>query len=466
MKTPSTKGSKEKVIDTNEVWKITLEKIQMKVTSQNFSAWFKNTELAQVENGIATISCPSNFAREWLDSNHHKLIKNLLEEVTGRDVDVVFEIDNSEEKEKSRYDGTTISPKEAPIFNIPYTHQNLVDDAREKGNISTLYTFETFVVGSFNKLAHAAAEAVADNPGRSYNPLFIYGEVGLGKTHLMHAIANRVINRDPNKKVLYCPSESFLNEMVNSIRKDSTNEFRNMYRRLDILMIDDIQFISNWDMAQTEIFHTFNTLHQAGKQIILASDRPPGEIEKLTDRLKSRFEGGMVADISAPDYETRVAIIKQKADDKGIYLPDYILNFVAKEFDNNIRELEGALIKVGTHVKIGGTIPSQEEVAMMLQIDSASKRKKTSPRDIIRNVSKEFGISVKDIRGKRRTSEIVVPRHICMYLMRKELDLPLERIARELNRNDHTTVLNAVDRIEEKMEEDETLKEKIHNIEL
>jgi len=466
LKTPNTKGSKEKVIDTNEVWKIALEKIQMKITSQNFSAWFKNTELAQVENGIATISCPSNFAREWLDSNHHKLIKNLLEEITGRDIDIVFEIDGGEEKVKSRYDGTTISPNEAPIFNIPYTHQNLVDDAREKGNVSPLYTFETFVVGSFNKLAHAAADAVSDNPGRSYNPLFIYGGVGLGKTHLMHAIANRVINRDPNKKVLYCPSESFLNEMVNSIRKGNTNEFRNMYRKLDILMIDDIQFISNWDMAQTEIFHTFNTLYQTGKQIVLASDCPPREIEKLTDRLKSRFEGGMVADISAPDYETRIAIIKQKADDKGIFLPDYILNFVAKEFDDNIRELEGALIKVGTHVKIGGTIPSQEEVAMMLHIDSASKRKKTSPRDIIRNVSKEFGISVKDIRGKRRTSEIVVPRHICMYLMRKELDLPLERIARELNRNDHTTVLNAVDRIEEKMEEDETLKEKIHNIEL
>ncbi|MFH1547250.1 MAG: chromosomal replication initiator protein DnaA [bacterium] len=444
-----------------------LEKIQMKVTPQNFSAWFKNTELASVDKGIATISCPSNFAREWLDSNHHQLIKNLLEEITKSKLDIVFEIDGSNgEKEEKRYENTISNPNEAPIFNVQYTHENLVNDARIKANITSIYTFEAFIVGSCNKLAHAAAEAVADNLGRAYNPLFIYGGVGLGKTHLMHSIANRVLERDPNKKILYCPSESFLNDMVESIRKDSTTEFRNTYRKLDLLMIDDIQFISNWDMAQTEIFHTFNTLYQAGKQIILASDRPPKEIDKLTDRLRSRFEGGMVADISAPDYETRVAIIKQKADDKGIYLPEYILDFVAREFDNNIRELEGALVKVGTHVKIGGTIPTQEEVAVMLQIDAASKRRKTSPRDIIRSVSKVFGISVKELRSKKRNAEIVTPRHICMYLMRKELDLPLERIARELNRNDHTTVLNAIERIEEKIEEDDILKRKMESIEL
>lgn len=438
----------------------------MRVTPQNYSAWFKNTDLKQIEGGIATITCPSNFAKEWLDSNHHQLIKNLLAEITKQQMDIVFEISEGEQEDKGRYEESTISKEEAPIFNIPFTHQNLVEESKNKAAINTEYTFDTFVVGSSNKLAHAAAEAVSDNPGRAYNPLFLYGGVGLGKTHLMHAVANRIIDKDPNKKIMYCPSETFLNDMVESIRKDQTTEFRNSYRRLDVLMIDDIQFISNWDMAQTEIFHTFNTLYQSGKQIILASDRPPREIEKLTDRLRSRFEGGMVADISIPDYETRIAIIKQKADDKGIYLPDYILNFVAKEYDDNIRELEGALVKVGTHVKIGGAIPSQEEVAMMLHIDAASKRKKISPRDIIRNVSKDFGISVKDIRGKRRTADIVIPRHICMYLMRKELDLPLERIARELNRSDHTTVLNAVENVERKIDEDEVFKERVRNIEL
>jgi chromosomal replication initiator protein len=439
----------------------------MKVTPQNFSAWFKNTRLENVDKGIATVSCPSNFAREWLDTHHHKLIKNLLEDITKLNLDIVFEIkEETNTQSTGRYDGTTLPPTEAPIFNIPYAHDNLVEDAREKARINSIYTFKGFIVGPSNKLAHAASEAVSDNPGRSYNPLFLYGGVGLGKTHLMHSIANRILDRDPNKKILYCPSESFLNDMVEAIRMNKTTEFRNTYRKLDVLMIDDIQFISNWDMAQTEIFHTFNTLYQSGKQIILASDRPPKDIEKLTDRLRSRFEGGMVADISAPDYETRVAIIKQKADDKGIYLPDHILDFVAREFDDNIRELEGALVKVGTHVKIGGTIPSQEEVAMMLQIDAASKRKKISPRDIIRNVSKVFGISVKDIRSKRRTAEIVTPRHVCMYLMRKELELPLERIARELNRNDHTTVLNAISRIEEKIEEDSLLKDKLKSVEL
>ncbi|MBN2101075.1 chromosomal replication initiator protein DnaA [Candidatus Dojkabacteria bacterium] len=469
---PAQQGTSSPTVNTEEIWKIALEQIQLRVSPQNFSAWFKNTYLSKIENGIATVACPSNYAREWLDTNHTKLIKIILQSITKTDNEVIFTVENEEDagvyKEpastENRYEGLSISPEEAPIFNISYTHQNLVEEAQQKGALNPSYLFENFVVGDSNKLAHAASEAVADNPGRAYNPFFVYGGVGLGKTHLIQAIGNRILNKDPNRKVQYCPSETFLNEMVEAIRNDRTIEFRQNYRQLDTLIIDDIQFISSWEAAQKELFHTFNTLYQANKQIILASDRPPEQIDGLTDRLKSRFRGGMVADINEPDYELRIAIIKQKAEEKGIVLPENLLTFIAKSFEENIRELEGSLIRVATHVKYGGVVPTEDEVAKILEIDAESKRKRVSPREIIRAVCKEFNASVRDVRGKRRTAEIVLPRQVCMYLLRTELELPLEQVAKELNRSDHTTVLHAIERVEERMEEDEGFKGRVKGL--
>jgi chromosomal replication initiator protein len=468
----SEQGTKSPTIDTNEIWKIALEQIKLQVSPQNYSAWFKKTDLSKIENGIATITCQSNYARDWLDTNHHQLIKNIVQKITKSDVELVFKVgssSSSSQKEGSsnnsdRYDHLTLNPEEAPLFNVKYNHQNLLEDAQQKASLNPSYLFENFVVGPSNRLAHAAAEAVAENPGKAYNPLFLYGGVGLGKTHLIHAIGNRVLNRDPNRKILYCPSETFLNEMVEAIRTDKNIEFRQEYRELDVLIIDDIQFISNWEMAQTELFHTFNTLYQSNKQILFASDRPPQEIEDLTDRLRSRFQGGMVADISEPDYELRMAIIQQKARRKGIELPDNILNFIAKSFDQNIRELEGALVRIATHVKIGREIPTQEEIAKILEIDAESKRKRVSPRELVKKVCNSFNISVRDVRGRRRTAEIVVPRQVCMYLLRKELEMPLEKVAHELNRKDHTTVLHAIDRVEEKMDEDADFEEQVKGL--
>ncbi len=467
-------GTKSPTIDTEEIWKIALEQIKLRVSPQNYSAWFKKTYLKDIENGIATVVCQSNYARDWLDTNHHKLIKNIVQNITKSDLELVFTVGTSQpsqeskqpeqEQDNNRYDHLTLSPDEAPIFNIKYNHQNLFEDAQEKASLNPAYIFESFVVGPSNRLAHAAAEAVAENPGKSYNPLFVYGGVGLGKTHLIQAIGNRILNKDPNKKVLYCPSETFLNEMVEAIRGDKNIQFRQEYRELDVLIIDDIQFISNWEMAQTELFHTFNTLYQANKQILFASDRPPQEIEDLTDRLRSRFQGGMVADISEPDYELRIAIIKQKAENKGIILPDNVLTFIAKSFEQNIRELEGALVRIATHVKIGGNIPSEDEISKILEIDTESKRKRVTPRELIRDVCESFNISVRDVRGRRRTAEVVVPRQVCMYLLRKELGMPLEKVAHELNRKDHTTVLHAIDRVEEKMEEDEDFEEQVKDL--
>jgi chromosomal replication initiator protein len=464
-------GSRSPRINTDEIWKIALEQIRLNISNQHFNAWFKNTSLSTVENGIAVIECPTNFAREWLDTNHHKLITTVIRNVSKQDLDVTFVVGSREESTQGegsdagdRYEDSTISPENAPIFNIPYTHQTYLEEAQTKASLNREYLFENFVVGSSNKLAHAASEAVADNPGRSYNPFFIYGGVGLGKTHLTHAIGNRVLDKDPNKKILYCSSETFLNEMVESIRNNTTSEFRNNYRKLDVLIVDDIQFISEWQRAQEELFHTFNILYQANKQIVLVSDRPPKKIDNLMDRLRSRFEGGMVADISQPDYELRVAILQQKAEEKGISLPENILNFMAKSIDDNIRELEGALVRIGTHVKISGIMPEEDEVAKILEVDAESKRQKTSPRELINDVCKEFGVSIRDVRGKRRTAEIALPRQVCMYVLRKELELPLEQIARELNRSDHTTVMHAIERVEEKMEEDEDFKGKVEGV--
>lgn len=398
------------------------------------------------------------------------LIKNTLCNITKGDLEIIFTVDSGsgseDDKEKSsahttRYDNMTLSPDEAPIFNIPYTHQNLLEDAQQKACLNPLYIFNTFVVGPSNRVAQAAAEAVANNPGQAYNPLYVWGGVGLGKTHLIQAIGNRILDNDPNKKILYCASETFLNEMVEAIRTDKNMQFRQQYRQLDVLIIDDIQFISGRESTQEELFHTFNTLYQAGKQIILASDRPPRDMDGLEDRLRSRFQGGMVADVQHPEYELRAAIVRQKAEEKGLTLPENILDYLANELEDNIRELEGALMQIATNVKIGQITPTEDEVARILGLDAESKRKKFSPKDIIRAVCKEFDISVRDIRGKRRTADIVIPRQVCMYLLRTELDLPLEQVARELNRSDHTTVLHAIERVEEKMDEDEGFRDRV-----
>lgn len=455
-------------INTEETWKIAIEQVQLYISPQNFKAWFQNTHLQKLENGIATIGCPSNFTREWLDANHHHLVQKVLRNITKTDVEVIFAVstgkDQSHDPAVSRYENLSLTPDEAPIFNVEYTQQQAIDDAQRKSCLNPRYIFDSFVVGPSNRLAHAAAQAVADNPGRAYNPLFIWGGVGLGKTHMIQAIGNRILAKDPNKKILYCPSETFLNEMVAAIRTDKNLEFRQNYRKLDLLIIDDIQFISEWDRAQEELFHTFNTLYESGRQIVLAADRPPSDIENLTDRLRSRFQGGMVADITHPDYELRLAIIKQKAEDRGILLPDSLFYFIAKAYENNIRELEGALMKIGSHANVSGNIPSPEEAAKILEIDQESKRKKISPRDIIMEVCKGFGVSIRDVRGSRRTADLVEPRQVSMYLLRKELGLPLEQVAKELNRHDHTTVLHAIERVESRLEIDGEFRKRVEGV--
>ncbi|MBN1617974.1 chromosomal replication initiator protein DnaA [Candidatus Dojkabacteria bacterium] len=466
------KGTKKPVINLDELWKIAMDRVKIDVSPTNFNSWFKDLKLIRVQNGEAVIVCENPFVKDWIEKQYHKKLKKIFTEITRRETKIILTAPNSsiekknkeEEHPDKRYEGNYLTVEEAPIFNIEYSHQNYYESSQQKAGLNPNYLFENFIVGDSNRVAHAASEAVADNPGNAYNPLFIYGGVGLGKTHLIHAIGNRILNKDPNKKILYCSSETFLNEMVEAIRTDKNIEFRRKHRELDVLMIDDIQFISNWEKAQIELFHTFNTLQQANKQIIFASDRPPEQIEKLTDRLRSRFQGGMVADISKPEYELRSAIIKQKSQDKGISLPQNILDYLAKLYDDNIRELEGSLIKVSSHIHFGHIMPDEAEIAKILGIDPASKQRRFTSKEIIRAVCKEFNVSVRDVRGKRRTADIVLPRQVCMYLLRKELDYPLERVAKELNRLDHTTVLHAIERVEDKIAVDDRLKNRVEGV--
>ncbi|HQG57977.1 MAG TPA: chromosomal replication initiator protein DnaA [Candidatus Dojkabacteria bacterium] len=378
-------------------------------------------------------------------------------------------------KSKDRYQ--YYDPSQQITFSSPYnnnsennngsTLQSITASRDNKSNysyntiVNSKFNFNNFVIGAGNQMAHAVAEAVSQSPGTTYNPVFYYGGTGVGKTHLMLAIGNEILKNDPSKKIVYSPIETFLNEMLESIRSRKNEDFRRKYREVDLLIIDDIQFISNYPKTQDEIFNTFNTLYLANKQIIMASDRPPKDIQNLADRLRSRFEGGMVVDIQPPDFETRIAIIKQKVDEKQMEIPMEILAFIAQNIESNIRELEGAINKVLSHTKFSGSIPTIAEIENMLQIDIETKRKRITPKKIIDTVSDVFEITNKDLFSKSRTAYLATARQTAMYLLREELKLPLEKVAEELKRTDHTTVLHACNKVEKLIEDSASYSEKV-----
>lgn len=454
-------------MNTKDIWKSALATIELKIdTPANFNTWFSNTSLIDLKDGEATVGCKNGFVANWLENHFYELIRDTLR-VSGKMEIKRINFVTKEETEDKKGKGREVHNEPAPLF------QHQEDLAQEKqrfdqklinAGLNTRYTLENFIVGSSNRLAHAAAMAIVDNPGTIYNPYYIYGGVGLGKTHLMQSIGIEIIRNKADAQVYYCSCESFLNELVNAIRSGKTNEFRSKYRELDVLIIDDIQFISNKVETQTELFHTFNVLHQANKQIILASDRPPTEIQNLEDRLRSRFQGGMVADINQPDYEMRVAILQKKAEEKKFAVTQNTIETIARLVESNIRELEGSLIKVFAFAGINGGELTEQEIAKILGRDAQTKRAKVKPGLIIEKVCEEFEINMRDIRGKRRTANIALARQSAMYLLRTELDLPLTKVAKHLNRNDHTTVIHAVNKLEELLEEDAEVHERIKKI--
>ena len=429
-----------------EKWNEILEymRADLDMTSLSYDTWIKPLKIHSIENNTLRILVEMEGAVEYLEKKYKVALQASI-------IDVINQIYEIEFLTKQQADNEDFSKKESSI---------LMNETIERANLNPKYTFDTFVVGSNNKFAHAASLAVADKPGQIYNPLFLYGGVGLGKTHLMHSIAHSILKKDKNKKVLYVTSEIFTNELIDAIRginNTTINDFREKYRNIDVLLIDDVQFIIGKESTQEEFFHTFNTLHGANKQIIISSDRPPKDIETLESRLRSRFEWGLIADISAPDYETRMAILRKKEETDGYKIDDEVIQFIASNVKSNIRELEGALNKLVAYSNLEKkeiNVSLAEEV--LRDILLPDEKKEITPELIIQTVAEHYGITMADISGNKRNNEIVIPRQISMYLCRKMTDASLKNIGALLGKRDHTTIINGQKKIEEELKSNNT----------
>lgn len=436
----------------NDLWDLALKHIKEKISRPSFETWLENTKAEAIDNNTLTISTPNEFAKDWLQERYTELINNILIEVTGAELEVKFVIPEEEAAESIQ-----ATPKSASQGNS--------DSTIQKTMLNPKYTFDSFVIGSGNRFAHAASLAVAEAPAKAYNPLFIYGGVGLGKTHLMHAIGHYVREHDKNAKVVYITSEKFTNEFINAIMDNKTIAFRNKYRSVDVLLIDDIQFIAGKESTQEEFFHTFNALHEENKQIIISSDRPPKEIPTLEDRLRSRFEWGLITDITPPDLETRIAILNKKAKAEGLDIPNEVMLYIANQIDTNIRELEGALIRVVAYSSlVNEDIDASLAADALKDIIPSNQPKEITVKTIQEFVGEKYNVTVEEILAKKRTKAIVFPRQIAMYISRELTDLSLPNIGKEFGGRDHTTVLHAHDKISKLINEDTLLNKEIQQI--
>lgn len=443
-----------------EIWQAVLADFELKLSKANFTTWFRNTGIGHYQEGQVVICVPNAFTKSWLEKKYHSDITKTLERVTQKPIKKVdYKVENVkhiEEMECQLQPESTVSTQENPIFSKP------IKTLMSSFGLNPKYTFETFIVGKGNELAHAAAQAVANRPGEAYNPLFIYGDVGLGKTHLIQAIAHKMLVDNPQAKILYVSSEKFTNEFVATVKEGRVSEFKERYRTVDLLLIDDIQFIGGKEQTQEEFFHTFNELHQQGKQVVLTSDRPPKAIPSLEDRLRSRFEWGMIADIMAPDLETRVAILESKAQEKRFPIKQELLQLIASTIQSNIRELEGALNKVIAFHQLKNIPPSAETVKPILETfqEQTANQKKT-PKELITLITGFYDISVDDVLGKSRQKRLAHPRQVIMYMMREELGMSFPAIGQELGGRDHTTAMHADTKIRKNLKEDPTLKQEV-----
>ncbi|MEK7174998.1 MAG: chromosomal replication initiator protein DnaA [Patescibacteria group bacterium] len=447
-------------MDKDELWQSALAEIELSLSKPNFVTWFRNTSLASKKDGVAFVSTPSTFIKEWLEDKYNLLILKTLRGISNDIKDVKFVIKPITAAEESR----TTKKKEVLSPILLTDHQlNLSESGTpdKETNLNSKYTLDSFIVGSSNQLANAAAVSVSKNMGTAYNPLFIYGGVGLGKTHLLQAIGNEVIKTNPKNKVRYMSSEKFLGDLINSIRNRTVEKFKEEYKKINLLIVDDIQFIAGKEKTQEEFFHIFNELYANNNQIVLSSDRPPKAIPTLEERLRSRFEGGMIADITPPDYETRVAILKAKITEKKISeLSDEILGFIASAVTKNIRELEGALNRVVMSCQVANIAPTLDKVKSILATTNTTNNK-TSPKTIIKVVSEFYDIKEEDLINQSRKREIVFPRQICMYLMREELKNSYPFIGEKFGGRDHTTVMHACNKISKEMQINENLIDEI-----
>ncbi|CDD17401.1 chromosomal replication initiator protein DnaA [Clostridium sp. CAG:798] len=433
--------------ELDEFLEKTKELLKGEVTKISYETWIKDLELQSMENNTIVLIAHTQFQKDSIMSRYYDLFKNTFKYLTNKEWEITVVLNEDGE-------GGEQSSSAQPEH---YT-QNL------NSNLNPKYTFESFVVGNNNRFAHAAALAVAEAPATSYNPLFLYGGVGLGKTHLMHAIANEILVHNKNTSILYVTSEKFTNQLINAIKDNKNEQFRNKYRNIDVLLIDDIQFIAGKERIQEEFFHTFNALHESGKQIVISSDRPPKDINFLEDRLKSRFEWGLIADISNPDYETRLAILRKKAQLDNIIIDDDILSNIANKIDSNIRELEGTLNKLIAKASLINS-PITMEMAEKAINDVVTQQEKILSIELIQEtISKYFNISVNDLKGIKRSVDVTFPRQIAMYLCRNVAGQPLTVIGSKFGKRDHTTVLHACNKIENEVKENPSTKRIVDSV--
>ncbi len=450
-----------------QLWESVLGELELTLSKANFTTWFKNTFIASYESNKVIIAVPNTFTKTWFENKYHaQIIKIIQKQTNNQSIEVIYKIESPRNYISRELKASNISeeiksaPAERPVSeNIG---DALIDDYQ---NLNPRYTFDNFVVGKGNELAKAAAVAVANKLGLVYNPLFIYGGVGLGKTHLMQAIGNEVINSKKDKKVTYVTCEKFTSEFVQAVSRGSASSFKNRYRNIDLLMVDDIQFLAGKEGTQEEFFHTFNALHQANKQIVISSDRPPKAIPALENRLISRFEWGMIVDITQPDFETRLAILETKCKVKGCLIDREIMHYIANMVQNNIRELEGALNRILAYHELNHTTPTIESTKSLLSnITTRPKKSALVPKQVISTVGEFFDIKLEDITGSSRKKELVFPRQIIMYLLREELACSYPLIGQELGGRDHTTAMHAHSKIKKELATNEKLNQDINLI--
>lgn len=451
------------------LWQTVLGEIELTVSRGSYITWFKNTRVLRRNEEQLVVGVPNIFAKQQLELKYKPMIVELLQKNGVSDIDVEFKIHSGTSASKRTIDNTEVVILSQPVSNDQNETRSFIGNGAPsvthsyRQGLNERYTFDSFIVGGGSELAYAACQAIAVNPGTKYNPLFVYGGVGLGKTHLIQAVGNAVLANKKDARVVYATSEQFVQEFLDAIRYKKVTDFAGHYRSADVLVVDDIQFIAGKERTQEEFFHTFNALHQANKQIIISSDKPPKSIPTLEERLQSRFEMGMIVDIGAPDFETRCAILQNKANQHNLVLDQAVVEFLANQVQTNIRELEGALNQLLAFCEMRGLQPDLAIVTGLFGT-SRSRPKHMNARQIVEKTAKHFQLSVDEILSAKRDKDIVVPRQIAMYLLRSELHLSFPKIAHELGRKDHTTAIHSVEKIEKELHFDSVLKEHVKEI--
>ncbi len=449
-------------MNTSQLWQAALGELEILLSKPNFSTWFKETFILSYENERIIVGVPNAFTKSWLEKKYHVMILKALRNVSTAPIkEVIYKMELSDQRLKSSHSLFT----EEVLYTTPSSGSSSpvsYEQNHSFGGLNQKYTFQNFIVGKYCELANAACLAVAANPGEVYNPLFIYGGVGLGKTHLLQAVGNEILKRSPEKRILFVTCEKFTNDYIQAVRSGRAKELKDTYRSVDVLLIDDIQFLSSKEGTQEEFFHTFNTLHQTNRQLIIASDRPPKAIPAIESRLLSRLEWGMIADITSPDLETRIAILEVKCKEKNINFSNEVINYIATMVHNNVRELEGALNRMIAFSQLNDTPLTFEKVKQILSSITMSYAKKSiSPKQIISIVAEFYNIETVDVIGGCRKRELAVPRQIVMFLLREEIKCSFPTIGQELGGRDHTTAIHAYNKIKRNIEESQKIKEEV-----